>query len=62
MRRSLNQVSLLQMLHRIYYLPITQSVLGVFVLLIKTDLYNIILVCFFCKTSIFHAWFEELYA
>jgi hypothetical protein len=32
------------MLHKIYYLPITRSVLGVFVLPVETNLYNIILV------------------
>jgi hypothetical protein len=44
------------MLHKIYYLPITRSVLGVFVLLVETNLHNIVLVCLFCKISIFHAW------
>jgi hypothetical protein len=35
------------MLHKIYYLPITQSVPGVFVLLVETNLLNIVLVCLF---------------
>jgi hypothetical protein len=35
------------MLHKIYYLPIIQSILGVFVLPIETNLYNIVLVCLF---------------
>jgi hypothetical protein len=33
------------MLHKINYLPITRSVLGVFVLPVETNLYNIALVC-----------------
>jgi hypothetical protein len=56
LKRSLNQVPLKWMLHKIYYLPITQSVLGVFVLPVEINLHNIVLVCLFCKISIFHTW------
>ena len=35
------------MLHKIYYLPITQSVPGVSVLLVEKNLHNIVLVCLF---------------
>jgi hypothetical protein len=35
------------MLHKIYYLPITRSVPGVFVLPVETNLHNIVLVCLF---------------
>jgi hypothetical protein len=55
-QRSLNQVPLPWMLHKIYYLPITRSVPGIFVLPVETNLHNIVLICLFCKISIFHAW------
>jgi hypothetical protein len=35
------------MLHKINYLPITQSVPGVFVLPVETNLHNSVLVCLF---------------
>jgi hypothetical protein len=44
------------MLQKIYYLLITQSVLGIFVLPVETNLHNIELIYLFCKISIFHAW------
>jgi hypothetical protein len=50
------------MIHRIYYLPIIQSVPGILVLPVETNLYNIVLVCLYCKISIFHARFEDFYA